>query len=1796
MRSVITYFSFIIAITTLSFSGYSQAITITQLTGGVSASPLANTDTDVAIFGLEFSKAGGGTNSISAISIILDQNPVGRFTNPRLVRSSNNNSFDAADLSNEVGTPAFGPLAINFTGGITTFSGSSGAEVRRFFLVVDVDNSVNSTTTAVTPSITEANVTAAGTVNTVSITGTTFGFADVITPGFTFNPLNAATNVAINSNIVITFDEAVFQTDGSAIDAAAIEAGIVELKVTNDAGAAVAFTATFNGTNQITINPDADLANNTTYYVELNPVEDADGNETTQSSITFSTPDTIAPNFSFNITNGATGVPETTQIIITFNEPVRKLDDGVITSGDLNTLVELKLTDNAGVAVPFTATINGPKTIITVTPSSNLAGNTLYYAEMNPVEDGGNNATTASSITFTTGDSLPPDVTFNPANGATNVSVVGNISINFSEPIRKINDDPIADIDIAGLVELKVTNDAGAAVPFTGTINAGKTSITINPDSPLTASTGYYVELAPIEDGAGNATVQEDITFTTEAAPAITSYSSDPTCMGETITINGTGFGLSTPTVTVNGISVTPLANTNTTITIVVPTTTTGDATVIVTNTTNGLSDSSSSLTLKNPIAATLPITTDPATPTATFPFDVDVANTQTGVNYAIAEVPPGTYGSTTPGNGAIVSFGPYTKATAGTYNFQIRATSAGCTNRVYPLAVTILSLLADAGPDKIMCKGDTISIGGTPTGSGGTGFHQITWTASPPDPSLTGQANFSNPLVSPTVTTTYTVTVDDSSPATPSIDQIVVTVNQPTNQSLLDIQLTPPKPNNTYQKTDDPVELTYTLGGTPAPFTGNTRFEGPGVNSTGAQKYFYPQAGNVGLNELILLFENPEGCITRDTAIVFVRDNNQFLNGLDLQYCQGELDNNLTIQSPITFNPIKFSFGIFGTFYFPGYRYTYQPGPANVRLRNVDTNILISTPGAFTVSGSGSKDIDLNTDLTGSGNLSFEIAYLIENLAYNDADPANPLVVASSTEFLGIGFGVIGKPLIVNNMPPSVCVNEAPFTLNVSPSGGTFVLNGSSSTAIFDPGTLGLPDTNTIIYTYNDPSTSCTNSISHNLTLNRVPDIDILFSNGCQNELIDFTPNFTGPMPPFEYNWDTTGDGLADYTFANNTPQVVYGRYPIPSNYNITLNIKTTSGCVESKTEVLTIGETPDLNIDWFNVCDGDITRFVANSNFMDTKFSQLDSVVWSFGDGTLSKKGRPGPFTISDSVATRLYTQTGNYTVIGKLVSDLGCTRYDTVSVYKVKKDTVSGNRHYIESFDSTFVAQGWIAGGTSSSWQWGAPNGVLISDDVTQGGKAWVTNLSGVYNVNEDSWVHSPCINLENLQRPYLRFDFRSLTRAQVDGAVLQYNYKNTTNRENDWIRVDASLSENWYNGTGILSNPGNQNVLQLGWTGLIDSTEWRNALIPLDATLASIPPASRNKVRFRIAFSSSQFIPVSEGFAFDNFEIGQRNRIVLLEQFTNSGGANDLNEPNKVSNQAINNFITSSSGEVIKLEYHVGFPGPGADPLSTTNPADIGARVAFYGVADAPTTFINAQTGNLATIFQRETLKPAGANIDTIFTKPSPSDKLNLQIEWTANELLPANTTMHVAIIEDPVNQPAALGTNGETVFRSVVRKLLPNAVGTVYAQPIPKDSSRIVNLSWVPQALDFNNLGALVFLQNPTTKEIYQAQLLYPLTNVPPPSVITSIEDIAEYIQIYPNPANESFEIELPTQAENRLMVNLIDPVGRAAQQLYFEKGEQTKTVNTQNLAQGIYVVQIGSGKTGVVRKKVLVVH
>jgi hypothetical protein len=61
-----------------------------------------------------------------------------------------------------------------------------------------------------------------------------------------------------------------------------------------------------------------------------------------------------------------------------------------------------------------------------------------------------------------------------------------------------------------------------------------------------------------------------------------------------------------------------------------------------------------------------------------------------------------------------------------------------------------------------------------------------------------------------------------------------------------------------------------------------------------------------------------------------------------------------------------------------------------------------------------------------------------------------------------------------------------------------------------------------------------------------------------------------------------------------------------------------------------------------------------------------------------------------------------------------------------------------HYSEDFESG--AAGWTTGGTNSAWELGVPinNFIPGTPECGGGNNAWVTNLDGDYNINEQSYL--------------------------------------------------------------------------------------------------------------------------------------------------------------------------------------------------------------------------------------------------------------------------------------------------------------------------------------------------------------------------------------------------------------------------------------------------------------------------
>ena len=347
--------------------------------------------------------------------------------------------------------------------------------------------------------------------------------------------------------------------------------------------------------------------------------------------------------------------------------------------------------------------------------------------------------------------------------------------------------------------------------------------------------------------------------------------------------------------------------------------------------------------------------------------------------------------------------------------------------------------------------------------------------------------------------------------------------------------------------------------------------------------------------------------------------------------------------------------------------------------------------------------------------------------------------------------------------------------------------------------------------------------------------------------------------------------------------------------------------------------------------------------------------------------------------------------------------------------------------------------------------------------------------------------------------------------------------------------------------------------------------------------------------------------------DNFRIGERTRTILLESFANTSNPQGTLEANQ--NNAIRNFNATTVGtEVVKINYHTGFPG--LDPFNQDNPADNSSRALFYNITSTPDSRLDGNYGgNILKpefsdwglgAFDQQTLKLADADITINHTINAEGITVNVDVK-AINKIPKDSSVLFVAIVEQSVAKTAlsasqqAKITTGENKFEYILKKMLPSAAGTVITTTIIQNSTRSFGpFAWKPDPSRFyapnvSDLAIVVFLQNVKDKKVYQSEIFSNL-NDPVINIVTGIETILpEHVNVYPNPATREFRVELPFIVPNDVNMHLIDQVGRRHDAGVIPGGSHSASVNVENHSGGVYILEIGSDKTGIIRKKIMVV-
>jgi hypothetical protein len=225
-----------------------------------------------------------------------------------------------------------------------------------------------------------------------------------------------------------------------------------------------------------------------------------------------------------------------------------------------------------------------------------------------------------------------------------------------------------------------------------------------------------------------------------------------------------------------------------------------------------------------------------------------------------------------------------------------------------------------------------------------------------------------------------------------------------------------------------------------------------------------------------------------------------------------------------------------------------------------------------------------------------------------------------------------------------------------------------------------------------------------------------------------------------------------------------------------------------------------------------------------------------------------------------------------------------------------------------------------------------------------------------------------------------------------------------------------------------------------------------------------------------------------------------KIVLIEDFANVSCVPCVTS-NKILEHLVNNEFGTS--KLVAIKYPTNFPSP-VDPFFLANGPDCNARMGYYNILFAPTTIINGSLRPTSTdsndvkdkIFSEFTRIPKFI-IDATGGINGSNYIINISVEvMDISGIDFTKLVLHTVVTETNIEFASPPGSNGETKFYDVMRKMLPDNQGESLAALNQVGNYNFqrqltLNSAWVQ-----SNIHTVVFIQNKDTKEIYQAGSTY----------------------------------------------------------------------------------------------------
>ncbi len=767
---------------------------------------------------------------------------------------------------------------------------------------------------------------------------------------------------------------------------------------------------------------------------------------------------------------------------------------------------------------------------------------------------------------------------------------------------------------------------------------------------------------------------------------------------------------------------------------------------------------------------------------------------------------------------------------------------------------------------------------------------------------------------------------------------------------------------------------------------------------------------------------------------------------------------------------------------------------------------------------------------------------------------------------------------LFIKNLPDTVCSGDDPYHL--SPGGidddpgalytfsGTGISGNQTDGFWLDPGAAGvLPDQVIVVMEY-ITADGCPRRVEAETSVFFTPGASFTFSPTClppEGGIVSFTNTTTGQYAVDRWLWDF-GDPAGGSLNNSDTKNPQY-QYDAPGQRMITLTAYTGAGCISKSSQDTVLADQPVADMMWFHDCflKGGKISFMDRS---ESHLEQIESLVWTFKTGSGSVIGITSSNSSGDTIVFGFPTR-NSYQVQLEVWNQGGCHDLTTkeIGLKPVVSVTTDG---YTAHFDDDNTA--WIADSENqvSSWDRGTPG--FTGFDPVAGNRAWFTDLPyGDDGYLESSWVESPCFDLTQTGHPLIALDLMKSFRPGLDGAVLQY----LVGEGEDWKTL-GSVGEgfNWYDGSGIVNAPGGSDF---GWgTGQeLPDSAWKQAGYDV-GMLAATP-----HTKFRIVVATgSETEAGNQGFAFDNFRIGEPARSSVLEHFTNSSQA-----ISKIADDMVDAFVREHAPYVIDLQYHTDYPG--ADPMNANNAYPPYDRSFHYGVPGAPYAILNGREAPEYRFDFSDLTEIHGEGLLLQSALEQQYFELELEVVWKEQQLeaaatisclagtYPSNVQLYVVVVESEVT--AYVGSNQDVEFRNVVLDMLPSSTGMLLGRDWKQGDVVTKNYSWdyAPFVEDIEDLAVVAFIQDRDRRVILQVSAAY----LDPQVGVGEFENPVRELTVYPNPAMDFLFVNLGERRSIPGSLMITDLSGKVVMESGIQPGYAINRLEVASLPQGIYIIR-----------------